>query len=119
VPTVSSTCQAAMSRPTNRFSQCAKRELREETGIEVTPSGLVGVYEQGDGIYFVFHGLADSTETTPGRDILSCEWLTPEELSAVPDSEILRPSRLRSVVGDMVAGITFPVEVVRSLSAAQ
>jgi 8-oxo-dGTP pyrophosphatase MutT (NUDIX family) len=99
--------------------ECAMRELREETGIDLVPIGVLGVYVQGDGIYFVFHVRAAFTETTPGQDILSCEWLTPEQVLSIPDSEILRPSRLRSVVADLVAGIDYPIELVRDLSGGE
>lgn len=115
----SSISRAAMLRSPNRSANARRANSVKRPELRRPPSGLVGVYEQGDGIYFVFHGRADSTDTTPGSDILSCEWLTVEELAAVSDSELLRPSRLRSVLGDVVAGIRWPVDVVRSLSAAE
>jgi ADP-ribose pyrophosphatase YjhB (NUDIX family) len=99
--------------------QCAIRELREETGIDLVPARLLGVYVQGDGVYFVFQGRAASTEAIPGQDILSCEWLTAEQLSAVPDSEMLQPTRLRAIVADVVAGRSYPVELVRALERCE
>ncbi len=47
--------------------ECAIREFREETGFIVNSSGLLGVYLQGDGINFVFHGNSSVTATKPGQ----------------------------------------------------
>ena len=94
---------------------CVTRELREETGLTVIPSGLLGIYLQGDGIDFVFHGHSDVTTTKPGQDILLCEWLTPEEIAGLPDSDILRPRKLRAIVADMLLGHTYSNELIRNV----
>ncbi len=96
-------------------AECAARELREETGLSVIPSGLVGIYLQGDGINFVFHGHSDVTTTKPGQDILLCEWLTAEEIAGLSDSDILRPRKLRTIVADVLLGHTYLNELIRSV----
>ena len=95
--------------------ECAVRELHEETGLDVIPSGLLGAYMQGDGINFVFHGHSDITTTKPAQDILLCEWLTPEEVLAIPDSEILRPRKLRTIVADLLSGCAHSNELIRNV----
>ena len=95
--------------------ECAVRELREETGLTVIPSGLLGAYLQGDGINFVFHGHSNVTTTRPGQDTLLCKWLTPEEVLALPDSDILRPRKLRIIVADLLSGRTYSNELIRNL----
>lgn len=95
--------------------ECAIRELREETGLTVIPSGLLGVYRQGDGINFVFHGHSNVTMTKPGQDILLCKWLAPEEVLVLPNSDILRPRKLRTIVADMLRGLTYSNELIRYL----
>jgi len=87
---------------------CAKRELREETGLHLDLSGLLDVYMQGTGIHFVFVAEAPVTDATPGGDILSCEWLSPEESLALPEVDILRPKKLRAIVTDFLADRTTP-----------
>lgn len=95
--------------------ECVGRELCEETGLTVVPSGLLGVYRQGDGISLVFTGACDSSKTTPGRDIQGCEWLTHDEILALPDSDILRPKRLRAIIEDMLSDRAFSSEAIREL----
>ena len=95
--------------------ECAVRELRDEPGLTVIPSGLLGAYLQGDGINFVFHGHSNVTTTRPGQDILLCKWLTPEEVLALPDSDILRPRKLRIIVADLLSGRTYSNELIRNL----
>ena len=95
--------------------ECAVRELREETGLTVIPSGLLGAYRQGDGISFVFHGHSNITTAKPEQDILLCKWLTPEEVLALPDSDILRPRKLRTIVANMLSGRTYSKELIRDL----
>ena len=47
--------------------ECVVRELSEETELAVMPSGLIGVYRQGDGINFVFCGHSNVTMTKPEK----------------------------------------------------
>ena len=96
-------------------ANCAVRELREETGLTAKPLGLVGVYMNASGVNIVFLGCAKTTETAPGHDILACEWLSPEDLAALPDEQFLRPKKFRKIVSDVLAGRAFPTEVIQPL----
>ncbi|HIJ65974.1 MAG TPA: NUDIX hydrolase [Candidatus Hydrogenedentes bacterium] len=90
-------------------AECAMRELEEETGLCVPPSGLLGVYIQSGAVNFVFHGRTDTTTTRLGHDVLACEWLSPQELEAVQENDILRPKKLRRIVSDLLMGKEYPV----------
>ena len=94
---------------------CAIREVQEETGLAVTPSGFLGAYLQGDLANFVFMATCTATATRPGHDILSCEWLAPQEILAIPESNVIRPRKLRTIIQDLMSGRCYPNEVVRAL----
>lgn len=94
---------------------CAARELAEEAGLTVIPSGLLGAYVQGEGINFVFHAHSEVTTTKPGQDILLCQWLTTKEILALPDSDILRPKKLRKIIADILSGCTYSNELICNL----
>ncbi|MHC4984746.1 MAG: NUDIX hydrolase [Planctomycetota bacterium] len=94
---------------------CALRELREETGVSAELLGLVGVYTNAGGVFFVFLGRADKTTTTPGQDILACEWLSPDEIAALPDEQILRPKKFRRIMSDVLSGRSYPTDVIQRL----
>jgi len=95
------------------IADCAVRELREETGLDVVPEGILGVYLQSEGVNFVFVGRAGSIVTSPGNGILSCEWLMPEQIRTLHDRDILCPRKLRAIVADFLAGLTWPMEIIR------
>ncbi len=94
---------------------CALRELREETDVTAELAGLVGVYTHSGGAFFVFLAEAPATATTPGDDILACEWLSAAELKALPDEQVLRPKKFRRIVGDGLAGNGYPRNAVQQL----
>jgi len=97
------------------LTDCARRELHEETGLSLSLLGLLGVYVQGIGVHFVFLARSTTTDTTPGDDILSCEWLAPEEIATLPDGQFLRPKKLRAIIGDLLTDHTYPIELIHQL----
>ena len=70
--------------------KAAIREAQEEVNLDVSLSGLVGVYSRpapdGPGVVaLVFRGSSGLQEPTPGREALEVRWFTPEE---IPWSEL-------------------------------
>jgi 8-oxo-dGTP pyrophosphatase MutT (NUDIX family) len=97
---------------------CAMREVREETGIAVVPSALLGVYVHGDMANAVFVAECADTATQPGPDIVSCEWLAPAEVLAVPALDVIRPQKLKAIIRDLMSDRRFPLDVVRDIGAS-
>ena len=95
--------------------ECAVRELHEETGLSAEVLGLVGVYTNAGGVNVVFLGCAKATDTTPGDDILACEWLSSEAIAALPDEQFLRPKKFRRIVADVLNDRAFPTDVIQRL----
>jgi phosphatase NudJ len=102
-------------KPDEGLVACAERECREETGLAVQASHLLGAYVQSGGINFVFLGLSETAATMPGHDILSCEWLTTGELLGLPDSAFLRPRKMRQIISDVLAGAKHSTGLLREL----
>ena len=76
-----------MAMPGESMVQSARREVREETGLEVELSDLVSVADRGDLLLLVFRGRSDETLTTPQvSEIDECRWFTRAELDDLGDA---------------------------------
>lgn len=72
--------------------QAASRELFEETGLSLTPTGLIGIYNlhAPNGVHylrfcFMFEGTQITTEPCPkDADIISANWHSLEDIKALP-----------------------------------
>ena len=65
--------------------ECAIRETREETGLAVRLTGIIGVYSkpapEGPGIVtLVYQGRVAAGRPKPGREALDLRWFRPEEI---------------------------------------
>jgi ADP-ribose pyrophosphatase YjhB (NUDIX family) len=97
------------------LTACARREVREETGLSVNLLGLVGVCVLPVGVHFVFLADPAITDATPGDDILSCEWFSPQELLALPDDRVLRPRKLHAIMRDLSTRSAMPVDLIHNI----
>jgi len=74
------------------LAQAASRELFEETGVSLTPTGLIGIYNlhAANGVHylrfcFMFDGTQVTTELCPkDADIISANWHSLEGIKALP-----------------------------------
>lgn len=91
----------------------ARRELLEETHLDLPMRALLGIYPHYNNIRFVY--LADNIGQTPkaGDEILAVRWWTPEEILATPDAELVSVHTLKPLVRDYLAGQSFPLATVR------
>ena len=72
--------------------EAAKRELKEETSLEIDPAGLIGIYQFPSHdhtvtfIRFTFYAqLKSSPKLTPiDPDITACHWLSRDEIEKRP-----------------------------------
>lgn len=98
---------------------CARREAREEAGIDARPTTLVGIYcdrspaVDGDVLVFAFHSQAGSdAPRVPSDDsVVDVAWVRPGDL----DSRELREPYVARAVGDYAAGRGCDVERVVDL----
>lgn len=84
--------------PGESLTDCCKREIWEETGIQATPGNIVAIADrQIDGFHYViidFLATLSENEGTalprPGSDALDAGWFDPENMDELPLVEGLK-----------------------------
>lgn len=94
----------------------AVREALEETGLQVTLTGLLGVYArigtlEKRAIRFVFHADSITDAAIAGDGVLATQWLSRANLANFPEDHLLGNS-LRQILEDGFAGICYPLSAV-------
>lgn len=97
----------------------ARREAREEVGLDVSPDDLIGVYighsDLSDRrvVNFVYHAIADGEPDVPAEDsVVGARWCRPENV----DGMELRARYVRAAVDDWQAGERLDPDRVRDLT---
>jgi phosphatase NudJ len=98
----------------------AKREVREETGLEIEITGFLGVYascKQGKDkilnpvrLIFTAKPLTEKLNY-PQDEILSAKWFSYEEIKRMKDK--LRSRTIIPQIEDYLAGNIYPLEVIK------
>jgi len=99
----------------------AKREVEEETGLQFTPTDILGVYSlvkvKQEGVHtshpikIIFLGRVSDERTRELEDDISeTKWFTPEEIENMgPDT--LRDMDIKKMVKDYFSGKKYPLEL--------
>lgn len=75
-----------MALPGEALTETARREVFEETGVEVEIGDLVSVADRGSLLMFVFHATALTTHTTAQEgEVDECRWFSGVELRKLGD----------------------------------
>lgn len=99
----------------------AAREVREETGLEVSLSGLIGAYTSirmedehaaSHGLRVVFSSRFERGTPEAGDQILNVKWVELDELAQIPDAELLSPHILKDVAIRMKLDVEHPVNLI-------
>ncbi|PIE22271.1 MAG: hypothetical protein CSA62_13265 [Planctomycetota bacterium] len=109
--------------PGESLVDCARREAREETGLEVDPQRLLGVYTGilSSGVHalrFVFLAEELGGQLRPGEDIDQLLWCSASELLACEDGKLVAPAMLRRILADLQSGQAWPLDVLREYGLA-
>lgn len=104
----------------NTPTRTAVRETKEETGLGVTLTALIGVYrskKEGNylGIGFVFTGEleAGDFQLNP-EEISEAKYFTKQEIEELIAANLIyRPDFNLPAINDWKAGITYPIEVIK------
>jgi 8-oxo-dGTP pyrophosphatase MutT (NUDIX family) len=96
--------------------ECAAREAKEETGLGIFVSALLGVFTgrlRGgtQSIRFVFVAQAVTGEPAAGDGILQVEWKTLEEARALSADDVTAPEMFPRILDAVESGITWPLPV--------
>ena len=100
-----------------------RREVKEETGFDFQPTGLVGVYSLVKGpdarveatrhaVKLIFRGTFGGQALASNEEIQEVKWFAPEEIYAW-DSSTLRDLDIKQEVKDYFAGKNYPLEIIR------
>ncbi len=92
-----------------QIAQAAIREMKEETGLDVAPAHLIGIYtsntSETDYIHFVFlaeNFTGDISITDP--NILEVQWIPVSNVQAMTGKELLNASKIHQVCLDYKEG---------------
>ncbi len=99
--------------------ESVRREAREETGHDFTPTALLGVYSlvkqwsahTHQAIKLVYRGTIGGTEHQLLGDTLGFRWFSAEEIFAL-DTTTLRDMDIGKIVRDAQSGQSLPLDVV-------
>lgn len=117
-----STGQRVLNQPAGHLEAnesliaAAQRELLEETGLNLAPQGLVGIYSlrARNGTHYLrfcfFAELDEASETAPqDSDIIACHWLNIAQIKEQP----LRSSIVLTCIDDAQNRPILPLEYLR------
>jgi ADP-ribose pyrophosphatase YjhB (NUDIX family) len=89
----------------------AERELREETHLSLPVTGLIGIYQTPHSFRFVFRADLDSQQPVPGDEILAVRFMSPDEVIAMPDEQLVSHVLLRHILRDLKNNILHPLAI--------
>lgn len=100
-----------------------KRETREETGLEFTPTGLIRVYsyvrqskQRAESVIqpvtFAFRGTFTGVPTCDGSEITDFQWFSLEEILAM-DETIIRSNNEKQIIKDYFDGKSTSLDLIR------
>jgi ADP-ribose pyrophosphatase YjhB (NUDIX family) len=92
-------------------TSAAIREVREETGLSVRLTGIVGVFVSRGAVRFVFEGQAEGGTEQPGDDIEAVAWLPLSDARKLADGELDAPGALRPILEHIARGPNHSLDV--------
>ncbi len=98
-----------------------KREIKEETGYDISLFGLVGIYnrskEGGTRLAFVFTAcIVGGQENPRPQEIAEIRWFDRDEISdLIISQKLYRPEYSARVLMDWVSGIIYPLDVFKEI----
>lgn len=108
--------------PHENLIQTAKRETREEIGVEVDLIDLISINtadrgSEASGVGFSFRGKILSGEIKIRQEeIADCRYFTPDEIKVLMETNMLyKPEYNRYAVDDWLKGKTYSLDVIREL----
>lgn len=113
---------AGKVEPGETFAAAMAREVREETGVEVEPVDVLGVYHSlgtVEGVYgvnVVFRAIVRSGQPTASDEHPDVRFVDRAEIGAMLADGVFRSGELmESILIDLDGGISLPVSTVRNL----
>jgi len=89
----------------------ARRELVEETFVDAPPHALLGVYDAGESIRFVFLTDAGDQQHGAGDEILDCQYVAIDDVLTWGGDRLLGPISMHAILRDIQAGTRYPLDM--------
>lgn len=94
----------------------AMRELLEETGVDATPTGVLGVFSTSYSIRIVLVASAVEPKPIAGDEILESRFWSIEDAMGLEDSHFINPVMMRSILGRLERRVSYPLELVQEIN---
>lgn len=104
-----------------RLADAVVREVAEETGYQITLSGLTGIYNfvsEADTqvIMFGFTGdVIGGDLKFDNEEIVNVKWLSPHEIAELRDDELRNGKLIRKIIKDVNNNCTISLDVIHDL----
>jgi ADP-ribose pyrophosphatase YjhB (NUDIX family) len=96
----------------------AARETFEETGLKISITSLLGIYnyviESGNhSVRFVFLAEVSGGKIKfDGKEIIDAKWMPYDDFLKLKDKEIRTPKILKKILKDAISGKKFPISII-------
>ena len=103
---------------TEKAWEGAKREVLEETFLDVEITALLGVYNsvgKNHSIRFVFVARPIAGTEAAGDNVLAVKWFDPAELKDLDPAQFVNPVVLEAAIADYINGVRYPIETIREM----
>lgn len=95
-----------LAEPGETFAETARREAREETGLDVEIGDLVACVDGGDFVLMVFSGrVVGGTMEPEAAEIAELRWLDADDLGQLHVFDVVKELGPRLLGGDPPAGL--------------
>ncbi|OGZ26782.1 MAG: hypothetical protein A2365_01765 [Candidatus Nealsonbacteria bacterium RIFOXYB1_FULL_40_15] len=109
--------------------EAVKREVKEETGYDFTPTGIIGIYSfykkhlkedyniTPHAIKIVFAGtIVEEGRTELAEDVSENKWFSPKEIYKM-DKNTLRDIDIKQILKDYLSGKNYPLELITQITS--
>jgi len=97
---------------------CAIRETKEETGFEIKPLYLIGIYQcqpisGPEAVIFIFKSKILKEKLTPSKETLKIKWFSIKEIKKLNKRNFLRAPFILEAIKDYNLGRKIPLKFIK------
>ncbi len=100
--------------PGETLAHGAKREVQEETQLDVTISAFLGVYRR-QSLRFVFWSENISGEPKADDNVSEVKWFSPQEIIEMNDESLVSAKILKQIMQDCIDNVRYPLSTIQEI----
>lgn len=100
--------------PGETLANGAKREVQEETQLDVTISAFLGVYRR-QSLRFVFLSENISGEPKADDNVSEVKWFSPQEIIEMDDESLVSAKILKQIMQDCIDNVRYPLSTIQEI----